>query len=106
MKIMSLKVRFLILAFFVVSLQAYSAVSIDLGDGVALRLGGDIRLRYEGYTQSVLTPDADKAGRHATKYLRNRTRLWGSLDFGPDVTVNLRLGNRIHRVFSSPNPKS
>ena len=71
-----------------------------------LRVGGDLRARYEGYTVNVAQPDADKAGRHTTEYLRVRTRVWTALDFGEDITVNLRLANRVHKVTTSPNRKN
>ena len=71
-----------------------------------LRVGGDLRARYEGYTANVAQPDADKAGRHATEYLRVRTRVWTALDFGEDITLNLRLTNRVHKVTTSPNRKN
>lgn len=73
---------------------------------ITCRIGGDIRARYEGYTANVAQPDAPKAGRHTTEYLRVRTRVWSVVDFGEDISLNLRLCNRIHEVTTSPNRKN
>ena len=85
-----------------VSIAAIAEQSISLTDDMNLRVGAEIRTRYEGYTNSVPTPNASKNGRHATEYLRTRTRVFGALDFGDDVTINLSLANRFHYVTTSP----
>lgn len=85
---------------------AFAEYKIDLGDNLALRTGADIRSRYEGFTVNAPRPDNDKDGRHDTEYLRIRTRVWGALDFGEDITLNLRLCNRFHSVTTSPDRKN
>lgn len=75
-------------------------------DNVTLTVGGDVRARYEGYTANVAQPDAAKTGRHTTEYLRVRTRVWTALDFGEDITLNLRVANRFHNVTTSPSKKN
>lgn len=92
-----------ILAFLMLAaVCAMADVKYDLGDGLALRLGGSMRFRYDGYTQSVIFPNKSKVGHH-TEYLRVRTRAWAAFDFGEDVTLKMRLGNRVHEVFASPS---
>ncbi len=86
-----------------VSIAAIAEQSISLTDDINLRVGAEVRTRYEGYTNSVPTPNASKNGRHATEYQRTRTRVFGALDFSDDVTINLSLANRFHYVTTSPS---
>ncbi len=84
------------------ALLAKGEFSHALTEDITLRLGGDIRARYEGFTSGVTAPDAAKNDSHTNEYLRIRTRIYGALDIGKDITVNLRLANRVHFVTSSP----
>ncbi len=85
-----------------VSIAAFAEQSISLTDDVNLRVGAEIRTRYEGYTNSVPATNAPKNHQHATEYQRTRTRIFGALDFGEDITINLSLANRFHYVTTSP----
>ncbi len=65
----------------------------ELADGVKLHLGLDERVRYESYSRNTLNVDGGMKG-PAVQYYRFRTRAWGKLDLGEDLTLNLRLVNR------------
>ena len=88
------------------SLVANAEFSFKLADDITLRLGGEVRLRYEGYSSSVVLPEVPRSRLHNTEYFRVRTRLDSALDFGEDITVNFSLANRFHYVttsFGDPN---
>ena len=65
----------------------------ELSDGVKLHLGLDERIRYESYSRSTLNVDGGMKG-PAIQYYRFRTRAWGALNIGEDLTLNLRMVNR------------
>jgi hypothetical protein len=98
-----MKIRHVLFSAALAAMAVRGQVEVQLADDVKLRLGGDLRVRYEGFDAAVPNPDVPKAGRHTTEYFRIRTRVGGSLDFGEDLTLNLRLGNRVHSVTTSPN---
>ena len=79
---------------------------IQLGENTSLQINADVRARWEGYKQAVASPDASDDGRHATQYLRVRTRLKLSLDVSDFMTVNVRFANRFHYVTTSPSAKN
>ncbi len=89
------------IAVFLSSLVANAEFSFKLTDDITLRLGGEFRLRYEGYSSSVVFPDVPRSRLHNTEYFRVRTRLDSTLDFGEDITVNFSLANRFHYVTTS-----
>ena len=99
-----MKLKNLVFACVMAASAAFAEVSMKITDDISLRLSGDLRARYEGYNWNVVLPNAPKDHRHTTEYLRVRTRLGAALDFGKDVTINLRLANRFHYVTTSPSP--
>ena len=80
----------------------HAEYATKISEDMQLRLGGDIRARYEGYTSGVVAPNAPKNKNHSTEYFRFRTRAYGALDIGQDITINLRFANRVHYVTTSP----
>jgi len=85
---------------------ANAEISLKLADDITLRLGGDLRLRYEGFSSTVIMTELPRRHLHNMEYFRIRTRLLSALDFGEDITVNFSLANRFHYVttsFSNPN---
>lgn len=73
----------------------------EYADGLKLRLGMDFRVRFTSFDRNVIWPDdgAPPNGQ-PLQYIRWRTRVWGSLDLTPNMTLNARLVNRWHH-FSS-----
>ena len=101
-----MKLKNLVFVCVMAATAVFAEVSMKVTDDISLRLMGDVRARYEGYGWNAVVPNAPKDHRHTTEYLRVRTRLGAALDFGEDVTINLRLGNRFHYVTTSPSPKN
>jgi len=86
---------------------AQAAHTVALADDVDLTVGGDMRLRLEGFERTVISPEMEVYGGAqqwgpAYRYLRVRTRLWGTVAFGESMKLNARLVNRSHHVFSRP----
>ena len=101
-----MKIKCLLLAVFV-SFVAFAEQSFSLTDDITFRLGGEIRARYEGYNSATVNPDLPKNHRHHTEYFRNRTKIYGALDFGEHITINISLANRFQYVMTSPsNPNN
>ena len=98
-----MKLKKLLLLSLVSASALMAEQTISLTDDMNLRLGAEVRSRYEGYTRGVVAPNAPKDHNHTTEYLRTRTRVYGALDFGEDITINLSLANRFHYVTTSPS---
>lgn len=86
-----------------VCLRAGEQQQLKLNDDVRLRYGGDLRARWEGFDRAVVSPDTATDAHLTQQYLRVRARLWGALDLGEDLTLNLRLATRFHHVSASPS---
>ena len=85
--------------------MAYAELKLSLTDDIQMRVGGDMRARWEFFDRTVISPDGMGKNHPAYQYLRVRTRLWTAFDVAEDVTFNIRLANRVHKVSSSPaNP--
>ncbi|MBQ3386454.1 MAG: hypothetical protein IJG53_03935, partial [Eggerthellaceae bacterium] len=87
------RLTFLLLALIAARTLAETGWNYQLADDVKLHLGLDERVRYESYSRNTLYPDGGLKG-PAVQYYRFRTRVWGKLDIGEDLTLNLRLVNR------------
>ena len=99
-----MKRSLLLMALLAMAMPLLAEFQYDVNEDVKLRLGADIRARYETFDRTVVAPGGFPGGNSpANQYYRFRTRVWTALDFGEDVTFNLRLANRSHYVTSSPN---
>ena len=87
------RLTLLLLALIAAKTLAETGWNFQLADDVKLHLGLDERVRYESYSRDTLYPDGGLKG-PAVQYYRFRTRVWGKLDIGEDLTLNLRLVNR------------
>ncbi len=76
-------------------------VLLQLEDGITLRAAADVRARYEGFGMAATNPDAPGTRGSRMEYLRVRSRVALGLDMKP-FSLNLRLGNRVHYVTTSP----
>ena len=100
-----MKTKLSILAALLCAALVQAEYSLKLADDMQLRLGGDIRARYEGTTSGADQRfiNVRKNHQHSTEYFRFRTRVYGALDIGENITVNLRLGNRFQSYTTSPS---
>ena len=87
------RLALLLLVLIAASALAETGWNIQLADDVKLHLGLDERVRYESYSRNTLNPNGGMKG-PAIQYYRFRTRVWGALNIGENLTLNLRLVNR------------
>lgn len=96
---MKTTVKLSLLVVCLTALFALAEANVKLDDDLTLKLGADVRARWEGFDGEVVNPDVNTGD---TQYLRVRTRVWAALDLAELMTLNIRLGNRIHHVSTSP----
>jgi len=75
----------------------------DFGDGISMSAGADMRIRLEGYDRPATCPEMiGVENGPAYKYLRVRTRAWGSLSVEDWMKINACLTNRSQYFTSRP----